>query len=389
MKIKKIFNIISIFIATLVVIFIIGFVCFLVQDYRAEDNLKRELQEINKMVNEKNINIEEVNERLNRTISKGDYAIVEKAFKQYLSDFFKNIFETTEILNDEKLANIFTIENYKTDGPNFEKTKKYISETIKKLKDCKQKYQDFLTDEMIMSYIKDKNLHSYYVDFYKNKFVGNIDETKKDKTYENAINNVLQVLDNSTNIINFLSENKGKWKLEEDGIWFNNEKLSSEYKKLTDKITEQTDYTINKDFGSYSIPESWTEVKDKLSSNKYFYVLKGQENNKKTNNISINAGKNNYAKADHEKFKNSILNQLSMQVAGKEGIKINANGSTTDNGEILYTFIIKDEKNNTTTTQYYIVEDYKYILIHETTFGGSKETDDTARYIVNSFRWKR
>ena len=31
-------------------------------------------------------------------------------------------------------------------------------------------------------------------------------------TYENAINNVLQVLDNSTNIINFLSENKGKWK---------------------------------------------------------------------------------------------------------------------------------------------------------------------------------
>ena len=239
-----------------------------------------------------------------------------------------------------------------------------------------------------MSYINEENLHSYYVDFYKNKLVGNLDEIQQDNSLENAINKIIQVLNDSEKIINFLADNKGKWEIQEDGIMFKNERLSNEYKKLIDEITEQTDYTINKDFGSYSISESWTEVKAQSSSNKYFYVLKGQENNEKPNNISINAGTNYYTKVEHEKFKNSILNQLSMQITGKDGIEINADGSTTENGEIVYTFIIKDTKNNTITTQYYIVGDYKYVLIHETVFGESKETDDVAKNIVSSFRWK-
>ena len=388
MKIKKFLKTIAIIIATLIAIIIVGFGYFFVQDFKTEDNLKKEFQEINNMINKKNINIEEVNNRLKRTISSGDYEIVEKAYKQYLLDNFNNLIEISEILSDEKLANNLTIDNYKIDGPNFEKTKKYISDTTQKLEICKQKYQEFLTEEKIMSYINEENLHSYYVDFYKNKLVGNLDEIQQDNSLENAINKIIQVLNDSEKIINFLADNKGKWEIQEDGIMFKNERLSNEYKKLIDEITEQTDYTINKDFGSYSISESWTEVKAQSSSNKYFYVLKGQENNEKPNNISINAGKNYYAKADHEKFKNSILNQLSMQITGKEGIEINADGSTTENGEIVYTFIIKDTKNNTITTQYYIVGDYKYVLIHETVFGESKETDDVAKNIVSSFRWK-
>ena len=388
MKIKKFLKTIAIIIATLIAIIIVGFGYFFVQDFKTEDNLKKEFQEINNMINEKNINIEEVNNRLKRTISSGDYEIVEKAYKQYLLDNFNNLIEISEILNDEKLANNLTIDNYKIDGPNFEKTKKYISDTTQKLEICKQKYQEFLTEEKIMSYINEENLHSYYVDFYKNKLVGNLDEIQQDNSLENAINKIIQVLNDSEKIINFLADNKGKWEIQEDGIMFKNERLSNEYKKLIDEITEQTDYTINKDFGSYSVPESWTEVKAQSSSNKYFYVLKGQENNEKPNNISINAGTNYYTKVEHEKFKNSILNQLSMQITGKDGIEINADGSTTENGEIVYTFIIKDTKNNTITTQYYIVGDYKYVLIHETVFGESKETDDVAKNIVSSFRWK-
>ena len=388
MKIKKFLKTIAIIIATLIAIIIVGFGYFFVQDFKTEDNLKKEFQEINNMINKKNINIEEVNNRLKRTISSGDYEIVEKAYKQYLLDNFNNLIEISEILNDEKLANNLTIDNYKIDGPNFEKTKKYISDTTQKLEICKQKYQEFLTEEKIMSYINEENLHSYYVDFYKNKLVGNLDEIQQDNSLENAINKIIQVLNDSEKIINFLADNKGKWEIQEDGIMFKNERLSNEYKKLIDEITEQTDYTINKDFGSYSVPESWTEVKAQSSSNKYFYVLKGQENNEKPNNISINAGTNYYTKVEHEKFKNSILNQLSMQITGKDGIEINADGSTTENGEIVYTFIIKDTKNNTITTQYYIVGDYKYVLIHETVFGESKETDDVAKNIVSSFRWK-
>ena len=155
-----------------------------------------------------------------------------------------------------------------------------------------------------------------------------------------------------------------------------------------EKKESKTDNIFNKKFGSYTLPKNWIESKKYSTSNKFFYVLEGQENKKQPNNISINIGTNKYAKENHEKFKTAILNQLTMQIAREERIEVNANGTKTDNGEIVYTFIIKEPKNNKTTTQYYIVGDYKYILIHETVFGESEETDNVAKNMVNSFKWK-
>ena len=82
----------------------------------------------------------------------------------------------------------------------------------------------------------------------------------------------------------------------------------------------------------------------------------------------------------------AILKQLSMQIGRNEDVKLNANGSNTKNGYLVYTFSIKD--GNTTTTQYYIVGDYKYVLVHETTFGNSTETDNAAQKIIDTFKWK-
>ena len=144
--------------------------------------------------------------------------------------------------------------------------------------------------------------------------------------------------------------------------------------------------TFNKSFGSYEVQKNWVESKEHSTANKFFYVLEGQEQLKRPNNISINYGTNKYDKESHEIFKTAILSQLSMQIAGKEGIEIQANGSNTDNGDIVYTFIIKETKDNIVTTQYYIVGDYKYILIQETVFEQSEEVDNVAKKMVNSYR---
>ena len=58
---------------------------------------------------------------------------------------------------------------------------------------------------------------------------------------------------------------------------------------------------------------------------------------------------------------------------------------------ILYTFIIQDDQSNSknVTKQYYIVGDYKYVLVHETIWdGNSADSDETAKYIIDSFKWK-
>lgn len=150
----------------------------------------------------------------------------------------------------------------------------------------------------------------------------------------------------------------------------------------------ETEGGYDKDFGSYEVPTDWVESKKYSSSNKFFYVLKGEEDEPQPNNISINRGTNRYAEEDHETFRKSILAQLSFQTSGIENKEITGSGSTTDNGYVLYTFVINEKDENVITTQYYIVGNYEYILVHETSFGESKETDDAAKFIVNSFKWK-
>ena len=151
---------------------------------------------------------------------------------------------------------------------------------------------------------------------------------------------------------------------------------------------ELEDGIYNKDFGSYRVIDDWVEAKNYSTKSKFFYVKSGDENEKMPNNISVNEGKNSYLASEHGNFRKAILTQLSMQIGKQEGINLNANGSTTENGYILYTFVISDEENDTITTQYYIIGDYKYVIVHETVHGTSSEVDEVAKEIVNSFKWK-
>ena len=143
----------------------------------------------------------------------------------------------SKILDDEKITNSLTSENYKEDGPDFVTTKKYLTETKQSLEEGKNKYYELLTEDGAMKYIKEQNLDSYYEDLYKNEIKVYINqEERDDKTVEESINDVISVLSTSEKIINFLSENKGKWEIEDDSIVFDTQKLSDEYDKLTSEI---------------------------------------------------------------------------------------------------------------------------------------------------------
>lgn len=229
---KKIWITIAVIVAIIVGII----VYFAITDLNQEEKLKNELTEINDLVNEENINMEEVNKRLDTIVTTGDYAVVEKAFKNYLSDNFDNIMKIVEILNDKKITQILTAENYKNDGPEFVETKAYISTSKQNLETYKQKYEEFFTEDKAMSYINDKNLDDYYVDLYKNEFVGDIENDFKEDETSKSIDEIIEILDISEDVINLLSENKDSWKIEGDTIVFSTDSLSQEYNNLLDNL---------------------------------------------------------------------------------------------------------------------------------------------------------
>ncbi len=226
---KKI--IITIIIIALVLLGGLGYAVF--QDLNQEKKLNVEIEELDGLLNfEENMDTSEIEKRLDRVVTKNDYAIVEIAYKQYVSDFYNNAIEITNILNDGRISNSLTAQNYKKDGPEFTETKEYLSATKEKLETCKQKYYDLLTDEKIMSYIDGKDLDDYYVDYYKQEVVGNLEEEKNDKTIETSLNDIIDLLNNSQKVIDFLAENKGKWKVEDEKITFIKDSLYEDYNNL-------------------------------------------------------------------------------------------------------------------------------------------------------------
>ncbi len=217
-----------------VIIGAIGYV--VVSDSKQEEKLKNELEELNTLVNEENIDVDKVKKMLNRTVTTGDYKVVETSFKAYLSDAFDSVFQMLDILNSDKLVSILTAENYQNDGPNFTETKAYITETKTKLEELKNSYYSFLTEEKAMSYIENKELDSYYVDLYKDEYVGDMENVNKDKTVEDSVNQIIELLNVSEEIINFLSENSNSWHIEDNVIVFDTDELSNRYTELINKI---------------------------------------------------------------------------------------------------------------------------------------------------------
>ena len=227
---KKI--LIALLIIIIIALFAVGY--FVFKDMRQEKTLKNEISQLDQLVNSENIDLDAVNDRLDRTVTTGDYATVEAAFKAYLSENFDNIIKITDIMNDGKLTTLLSTDNYKNDGKDFTESKKYISDTITQLNECKNKYAEFLTEEKAMSYINDKGLDSYYTDLYKNELMGDMEEASEDTTVQDSIDGLIDMLNRSDEVLTFLADNKNSWEIQDDSIVFDNETLSGQYDQLID-----------------------------------------------------------------------------------------------------------------------------------------------------------
>lgn len=230
---KKIFITIGVIVA--IIIAIIAYM--VVSDMIQEKKLNEEFSYVDGLVENEERQTEEIKNALERIVTKRDYAKVETSYKKYLKDIYENIENLTKILEDDEITNSLTAKNYQEDGPEFVKTKEYLSETKKSLEDGKNTYYELLTEDGAMKYIKTMELDSYYEDIYKNEINGYISEEEhENKTVEESINDVISLLDTSEKIINFLSDNKDSWTIEDESIVFNTQKLSDEYEKMADEI---------------------------------------------------------------------------------------------------------------------------------------------------------
>lgn len=224
---KKFFITIGVVVALIAVLIAI----FAVKDLRQEKTLRDEISSIQELTDSEQIDMDAVNEKLERTVTTGDYAKVEKTVKNYMADNINNAITIAEALNDEVLTSALTAENYMSDGPDFVKTKLLLSDMEKRLTNAKEEVKRLSEDETVMSYLKDKE-DSYYVDLYK-EIMGEEETSSEDASeIEQSIDEVLDMITVEQKVIGFLSENKGQWTVQDGAIAFSDDALNNQYNQL-------------------------------------------------------------------------------------------------------------------------------------------------------------
>ena len=221
-------------------ILLVGIIAFLIiRQFLVEGKVRKEINELYSLIYAEQYDFDLIYGKLNKIISEDGYAIVENSAKEYLGDVFDKVLEFTKILNDEKIASILTIENYKNDGKDFKESKEYLKKTKQNILNLEAEMLGNLKEETIMAYIVDENLEDSYVNLYKSfNFAKSKELKNKKETIEKTVDDFVFRIEKEEEIIDFLVKNKNEWSIKGESINFNNEQLSNQYNEMISEINE-------------------------------------------------------------------------------------------------------------------------------------------------------
>ena len=229
----------KIIIITIVLLITVGAVIGVIimdKESQKEENLKTEISEINKLISAPKRDTAKINELLDRTISEGEYAKVEVAAKKYLKDSMNSLDTVLAMMQDEKIAKMLSIDNYKKDGPNFKDSFAYISSYREKLITNSNSLLWFVSKDKINEYINSQKLSDENKELLKELL---ITEESVDEEYASIVESIERVkdlLNKEEEVLTFLKKNQNNWRIKKNDMMFTTDKLLKEYQDLTNSI---------------------------------------------------------------------------------------------------------------------------------------------------------
>lgn len=164
--------------------------------------------------------------------SKGKYAEVEKALKDYLTEYKNIAVEVANEYQNESLTTILSAQNFKDDGPNFENSKKLINDVKQKGEEAKTKLAEMTKQEYKDKRAEDNGLTGKYKDLFNDSVKLEQDVESVGKTVE-SVNNYL---DKINEVFDFLKETEGRWVIEDNSIKFRDVSNLTKYNSLLTSV---------------------------------------------------------------------------------------------------------------------------------------------------------
>lgn len=227
MDLKKVLP--SIVIAILILA-IIPLSIMLIKRNNQENIIIKEIEIINNL---------DVNDNIDMNIkSKNDYIKVETAVKEYYQELFIN----KRIFNNNRAESLFNILTPDYLNKNKSKLKslnlsKMIKDKTNELEVSVNNIIDMLDSDRIMSYIKKYNLGDYYNDFYHEQMVSENDSSYQEEWTE-LLNINTEKIEYLDRVVDILVDNTNDWYIENNSLYFTDDKLLKEYNELHNLIYE-------------------------------------------------------------------------------------------------------------------------------------------------------
>ncbi|MDD3303589.1 MAG: DUF3053 family protein [Clostridia bacterium] len=160
--------------------------------------------------------------------TKGEYAKVEKALKEHLKEYYATLDNITNTYQDTGLENMLTAANISATGPEFKDQKAKLESITKAGEEAKTKIIDLASDEYKIKKAKTAELNEKYSSLYY-QIVDLTENSEKNVKVISANNEYLNKL---LEILNYLSDNKNNWKVNDQMIEFTTTELANKYNEL-------------------------------------------------------------------------------------------------------------------------------------------------------------
>ena len=208
---------------------LIGFL--VIRDKTLENTLKNEINSL------KELDI--TKDRYNTEIkTRGNYAIIEKAIKEYLDNYAVNLQSVLGILNNEEFSGLLLADNY-TDDLEFKEEFAFIEKTRKTFNREISELIDECDKDNIKDYIRTKMVDPYYISLYEELMLD--DNVSRDIIESRELlgrtkSRVNLILDTCEDIFNFLKKNREEWIVENGEVKFKTQALLDQYNAYLNKI---------------------------------------------------------------------------------------------------------------------------------------------------------
>lgn len=203
---------------------------------REMGRLMQELNEVDRILSSENFEADDTEEVMGRTVTKGQYAEVERAIKAHGKEMISMSDEIVKYYDDQIIENFLTPEMMQADAPAFTNTIQKLTEFKEKQNNYLESWKSLISEEGVRKYQKTnfgKDLQKVF-DHYVDKIAALGVEEEMEDTIDYSNNTVDVMLE----ALNYLKDNQSAWTIEDGQIAFYSEEAMNTYQAIVDKFQE-------------------------------------------------------------------------------------------------------------------------------------------------------